>query len=166
MLTTSLMFSMRGSTNRNRLCKHSVQMVAKEQWSHGFSMGSTEQWFSQSHPSTQVKAPITSSSETRIVHISMRVGAGGLPDHWLHPLLWGSWARLSVAACIFSNKLSVGKQFLFTFYVFSGLSSPWVFWGKHSPYASDLLTLNLPEVSFVKSISRLGNLFSLFFKAF
>lgn len=82
---------------------------------------------------------------------------------WAPPLLRGSWGTLLVT-CSFSNKLSFGKQFPFTFYVFSGLSDPWVFWGKHSPYVSDLLTLNLPEVSFVKSISRLGNLFSLFLK--
>lgn len=81
------------------------------------------------------------------------------------PPTWGSWARLSVTASSFSNKSSLGKQFPFTFYVFSGLWNPWVFWGKHSPYVSDLLTLNLPEVSFVKSISRLGNLFSLFLKS-
>lgn len=114
----------------------------------------------RSHPSHD------SSSEMKTFNTSMKVGAGGLPNHRLHPLLWGSWARLSVPACSFSNKLSFGRQFPFTFYVFSGLLDPWVFWGKHSPYVSDLLTLDLPEVSFVKSISRLGNLFSLFLKAF
>ena len=43
-------FSMGGPRNRNRLCKHSLEAAAEEQWSHVFSMGSTEQWFSQVAP--------------------------------------------------------------------------------------------------------------------
>ena len=46
--------------------------------------------FLKSHPSAQVRVPsITSSSEKKIAGLCTRVGAGGLPGHWLHPLLLG-----------------------------------------------------------------------------
>lgn len=142
-------------------------MVAEDLWSHVFSMGSTEQWFSQSHPQAQVKAPSITCTILWNENCQHKHGGRNRGAAWpraASPAV-GELSGLSVTARRFSGKPSFGKQFPFSFYVFSGLSDPWVFWGKHGPYGSDLLTLNLPEVSFVKSILRLGNLFSLFLNA-
>lgn len=48
-----------------------------------------------------------------------------LPDQ-LHPPRWVGSARLSDPVCNVSDKFCFGKQFPFTFYVFSGLINPWV----------------------------------------
>ena len=79
--------------------------------------------FLKSRPSTQVRAPsITSSSETRTVDLSTRVGAGGLPDHWLHPLLLGEPSQAFCYSVQFLKQTQLWKTvslyFLCVFWAF------------------------------------------------
>lgn len=79
--------------------------------------------FLKSRPSAQVGAPsITSSSETRTVDLSTRVGAGGLPDHWLHPLLVGEPSQAFCYSMQFLKQAQLRKTvslyFLCVFWAF------------------------------------------------
>lgn len=136
--------------NRNSLCQHSPQMVARSDE----VMSSV--WEAQSrgiHSQEQVIAAPTAHFSPNIYcqhEHQARSWCAVLSLIWgappCHPAQWAF-------CCSAASK----NSFLLLVCVFRAFN-PWVFWGKHSAYVFDLLTLNLPEVSFVKSILCLGNL--------
>lgn len=91
--------------------------------SNGF-LSHTHRHRSRRHPS---RAP---SSEMRTVNTSTEVGAGGLPDHGLHPLLWGSRAGCPLQHVASQGSPALENSFPFLFMCFLGFQTHGYFEGN------------------------------------
>lgn len=72
----------------------------------------------------------TPSSDVRTVNTSTRAGAGGLPDHRLHPLLWGAEPGSLSQHAVSQLSSASENTFPLLFMCFLGFQTPGYFEGN------------------------------------